>query len=86
MLNLIDGVIITGGDFDINPSLYGQINNNSRNQKILRTSFEIELCKKSLLKNIPVFGICGGEQLINVSLGGTLLQDIKSLDVKTLAT
>ena len=36
------------------------------------------------MKNIPVFGICGGEQLINVSLGGTLLQDIKSLDVKTL--
>jgi len=84
ILNLIDGIIITGGDFDINPSLYDQVNNNSRNEKILRTSFEIELCKKSLLNNIPLLGICGGEQLINVSLGGTLIQDIKSLEFETL--
>ena len=84
IFSLIDAVIISGGNFDINPSLYGQINNNSRNQKILRTSFEIELCKKSLLNNIPLLGICGGEQLINVSLGGTLIQEIKSLEFETL--
>ena len=70
ILNFIDGVIITGGDFDIKPSLYGQTNINSKNEKNLRTLFEIGLCKKSLIKNIPVLGICGGQQLINVSLGG----------------
>ena len=84
ILDLIDGIIITGGDFDINPSLYGQANNKSRNEKKIRTSFEIELCKKSLSNNIPLLGICGGEQLINVSLGGTLIQDIKSLEFETL--
>ena len=82
--SLIDGIIITGGDFDIHPSLYGQADTNSRNVKVLRTSFEIELCKKSLLNNIPLLGICGGEQLINISLGGTLIQDIKSLEFETL--
>ena len=84
ILKIIDGLIITGGDFDICPSFYGQKKENSRNEKTLRTLFEIELCKKSLLKNIPIFGICGGEQLINISLGGTLIQDIKSLKNKTL--
>ena len=33
ILDFIDGIIITGGDFDINPSLYGQDYNNSRNEK-----------------------------------------------------
>ena len=84
ILDLINGVIITGGDFDINPSIYSQINNNSKNEKVLRTLFELKLCKKSLMKNIPILGICGGAQLINVSLGGSLIQDINSLDFKTL--
>ena len=84
ILDLINGVIITGGDFDINPSIYSQINNNSKNEKVLRTLFELKLCKKSLVKNIPILGICGGAQLINVSLGGSLIQDINSLDFKTL--
>ena len=84
ILNLINGVIITGGDFDINPSIYGELNKNSKNEKSLRTSFELQLCKKTLKKNIPVLGICGGEQLINVSLGGTLIQDINSLNFNTL--
>ena len=83
-LNLIDGVIITGGDFDINPSFYGQTNTNSRNEKKLKTSFEMELCNKCLLKDIPILGICGGEQLINVALGGTLIQDIKNLKLDNL--
>ena len=38
----------------------------------------------SLKNNLPILGICGGEQLINVSLGGTLIQDIKNLKFKTL--
>ena len=79
IVKLLDGLIITGGDFDIHPSLYGQINYNSRNKKVLRTTFEMKLFKQSFIKNIPILGICGGEQLINISLKGTLIQDIKVL-------
>ena len=84
ILSLIDGVIITGGNFDINPLFYLKNNTNSRKEKKLRTAFEMKLCEKSLTKDIPVLGICGGEQLINVCLGGTLIQDIKSLKYETL--
>ena len=80
----IDGIIITGGNFDINPSIYGKENTNSRNEKKIRTVFEMKLCEISLKNNIPILGICGGEQLINICLGGTLIQDIKSLNCKTL--
>lgn len=84
IMSFIDGLIITGGKFDINPELYGKKNIHSRNEKILRTNFEIKLCEKSLQKDIPILGICGGEQLINVCLGGTLIQDINQLESKTL--
>ena len=84
IIELVDGIIITCGNFDIDPSIYKQNNNFSNNLKILRTNFEIELCNKCLTKNIPILGICGGEQLINVALGGTLIQDIKNSKFNTL--
>ena len=80
----IDAIIITGGNFDINPSIYGKKNLNTRLIKNNRTKFEIEICELSLKKNIPILGICGGEQLLNVCFGGTLIQDIKKFDKKSL--
>jgi len=78
IVDFLDGIIITGGNFDISPSLYGKSNKDSRIEKTDRTLFELYLFKKCLKKNIPILGICGGEQLINVSLGGDLIQDIDS--------
>ena len=83
-IEIIDGVIITGGNFDIDPRLYGQKNNNSRNQKKIKTEFELKLCQICIDKNIPLLGICGGEQVINVCQGGTLIQDIKNLKIRKL--
>ncbi|MBI29495.1 MAG: putative glutamine amidotransferase [Alphaproteobacteria bacterium MarineAlpha5_Bin11] len=77
--NILDGLVITGGNFSISPELYGQkVTKYSKNQKSGRTDFEYQICKKCLEKNIPVFGICGGEQLLNVYFGGTLIQHIKT--------
>ena len=42
-----------------------------------RTEYEIKVCKLALKKNIPILGICGGQQLINIAYGGSLFQDIK---------
>ena len=77
IFSLVDGIIITGGNFDIDPSLYDKKNNFSRNIKNKRTKFEMKICKICIENNIPILGICGGEQLLNVSCGGTLIQDIK---------
>ena len=49
ILNIIDGIIITGGNFDIDPSLYGQLNQNSRDKKSLRTVFEIEIFTNQII-------------------------------------
>ena len=77
-LKTLDGLVITGGNFDINPSLYSENTNGSRNIKNKRTNFEIEIFKKFLKTSKPILGICGGEQLMNVATGGDLIQDIKA--------
>ena len=41
-----------------------------------RTDFEYAIARYALKKNIPILGICGGQQLLNVVLGGTLIQHI----------
>ena len=77
-LKTLDGLVITGGNNDINPSLYSENTNGSRNIKNKRTNFEIEIFKKFLKTSKPILGICGGEQLMNVATGGDLIQDIKA--------
>ena len=76
IFNLIDGLIITGGNFDIDPKIYGKISKEARIIKDNRTNFEISICKFFLNSSKPILAICGGEQLLNVVCGGTLIQDI----------
>ena len=77
LTELLDGLIITGGNFDINPKLYAKDILGSRLLKNKRTNFEIFIFKEFLKLKKPILGICGGEQLINVACGGSLVQDIK---------
>src|SRR5258708_39743217 len=73
-ISLIDGLMITGGGHDIDPTLYGDMTcHPSVKIKAKRTNFELAITRAALDKNIPVLGICGGEQVINVVLGGTLI-------------
>ena len=73
----IDGLIITGGAFDVNPSLYGNEEvHKTVSLKENRTNFEYAIARYALKKDIPILGICGGQQLLNVVLGGTLIQHI----------
>ena len=81
--NLIDGVLLTGGDFDIDPKIYGEKKDKSVNHiDKPRTNFEIKITKLALKKNKPVLGICGGQQLLNVALNGSLIQHIKKTTIK----
>lgn len=75
--DLIDGIVVTGGDFDIHPSMYGSEEVHEKvTTKSLRTEFEVALLKKMLASKKPILGICAGEQLINVLLGGDMIQHI----------
>ncbi len=77
LLCVIDGLLISGGDNDINPSFYGQeIISDKVKINDPRAGFEINLFKEALRRNVPVFGICNGLQVINVALGGSLIQHI----------
>lgn len=76
-LDMIDGLLIPGGDEDIHPKYY---NHDIRSDKIktndIRAEFEIAITKQALQMNMPIFGICNGMQLINVIFGGTLIQHL----------
>ena len=76
LLKVLDGLVITGGNFDINPKLYSENIGGSRNIKDKRTNFEIDIFQRFLRTSKPILGICGGEQLMNVASGGSLIQDI----------
>ncbi len=74
---MIDGLLIPGGGFDIPPEMYGDKEiHPTVTMKPARTNFEAELTKMCMAADKPMLGICGGMQLINVVVGGTLHQDI----------
>ena len=76
-LDVIDGLLITGGDFDIDPALFGDdVVHDTVKTKDQRTGFERALTEGALGRNMPVLGICGGQQLLHVILGGKLIQHI----------
>lgn len=83
-LDMLDGLMIIGG-CDVNPLLYHE------NPLPLlgetdypRDLYEIALIKKATQKNIPIFGVCRGLQVINVAFGGTLYQDLSYAPQKIL--
>ncbi|MBE7620629.1 gamma-glutamyl-gamma-aminobutyrate hydrolase family protein [Gluconacetobacter entanii] len=77
MVARLDGLIVTGGAFDIAPDLYdGGDAHPTVTTKSTRTTAELALVEAALRMGRPILGICGGEQLLAVALGGTLIQHI----------
>jgi len=76
-LDMIDGLMVTGGAFDVDPALFGaEARHASVTLKTGRTNFELTILRGALTRHMPVLGICGGQQLLAVALGGTLIQHI----------
>jgi putative glutamine amidotransferase len=76
-LDRIDALVVTGGAFDVDPSLYGDGERHATvTLKAGRTAAELALVRGALERDMPVLGICGGQQLLVVALGGTLIQHI----------
>lgn len=76
-LDKIDALVITGGAFDLDPTLFGAAEQHEEVVlKPARTDFELAMTRGALARNMPVLGICGGQQLLHVVLGGQLIQHV----------
>jgi len=74
----LDALVVTGGAFDVDPAMFGaDAKHATVTLKPNRTGFELGVTKAMMARKKPVLGICGGEQLLNVILGGTLIQHIE---------
>jgi len=78
ILDSVAGLVLTGGE-DVDPARYGE----KRHEKVrsvnhARDATEAALIKEAKERGTPVLAICRGIQILNVALGGTLVQDIPS--------
>ncbi len=78
ILDSVAGLVLTGGA-DVDPARYGE----KRHEKVrsvnpARDATEAALIKEAKERGTPVLAICRGIQILNVALGGTLVQDIPS--------
>ena len=72
----VDGLMLTGGD-DVAPARYGEpAHPTVVEAEPGRDEFELALIKDARARNLPIFAICRGIQVLNVACGGTLVQDI----------
>ena len=76
-LDAISGLLLTGGD-DIHPSHWDTAEplHPEADVDAERDAFEIPLIRAAWDRKLPIFGICRGEQILNVALGGSLIQDV----------
>jgi len=78
-VDALDGLILQGGA-DVAPESYGETPLRPEwSGDRVRDLYEIELVWEFVIRGKPVLGICRGAQLINVAMGGSLVQDIPSL-------
>ncbi|MDN0196077.1 gamma-glutamyl-gamma-aminobutyrate hydrolase family protein [Streptomyces sp. S.PNR 29] len=73
----LDGLVIAGGP-DVEPVRYGaEPDPRTGPPARARDAWELALIEAALAAGVPLLGICRGMQLLNVALGGTLVQHIE---------
>jgi putative glutamine amidotransferase len=72
--------LLLGGGVDVDPARYGKalLENGNVEVDAERDRIDFELFERARQRGVPVLGICRGLQVVNVALGGTLVQDIPS--------
>jgi putative glutamine amidotransferase len=75
-LREIAGLVLTGGE-DLDPHRFGEEPHPATGEPHHpRDAYEIALARAAYEQRVPTFAICRGAQVMNVALGGTLVQDI----------
>jgi putative glutamine amidotransferase len=83
MLDMVDGLLLTGSVSNIAPSRYGKaLLDDSLPQDPMRDETNLALIQEAVRRRIPIFGICRGFQELNVAMGGTLHQAVHNLPDK----
>lgn len=77
LLALLDGVLVSGG-LDLDPRHYGESPHPTTRVDEVRDALELAVVQWALDAARPTLGICRGQQLLNVALGGSLIQDLES--------
>jgi gamma-glutamyl-gamma-aminobutyrate hydrolase PuuD len=75
LLSRLDAIVLSGGG-DVDPAAYGEANGHGRDLEPDRDHAEREIVMMALDRATPLLGICRGAQVLNVALGGTLVQDV----------
>ncbi len=76
VLDGIDGLILTGGK-DVDAALYGErAHPENDTPRPDRDAWELALVRAAIARDLPLLGICRGLQVLNVALGGTLVQHL----------
>lgn len=80
-IGMLDAVIVMGNNGDIDPASYGATKTEKTNIETdtARRDYENALIKEAVLQKLPLLGVCGGHQRINVLAGGTLHQDVPEI-------
>jgi len=74
----VGGLLLTGGG-DVDPARYGETPHQTLDDvDPVRDEFELALIAAARARDLPIFAICRGVQVLNVAAGGTLVQDIPS--------
>ncbi len=82
IVNSVAGVLIPGGG-DVHPKFYGEEPGpHLRSVWVEKDVLELELVRRAVERKLPVLGICRGAQVINVALGGTLIQHLKGTEIE----
>ena len=75
----LDGILLPGSDTDVDPLRYGQQPHPQLGTvQTLKDETDLLVIAGAERRQIPIFAICFGMQILNVSRGGTLIQDINS--------
>jgi len=78
VLDSVSGLVLTGGE-DVDPARYGEDRHEKvRSVNAARDATEAALIQEAKVRRLPILAICRGIQILNVALGGTLVQDIPS--------